>query len=81
MSMYILQDGTEVSAQAIVEACKKGMARLVHGHGVNRTINSLTLDGRDIDTRGECFSAWDDVWTQIPSSPQQALAIARYNLS
>lgn len=77
MGNYYLCDGTQVSADTIKAAVKYGRARLVHSHGDGKTLTSLALDGVDIDTTGECYSMWDEVWTTTPKTVLQALAAAR----
>ena len=77
MATYTLIDGTETTVDAIRAAVEAGTARLVHSNGDVKTLTSLSLDGRDIDTRDECYSAWDEVWTTIPTGLQQALNYAR----
>lgn len=77
--MYILNDGTEVSADQIKSAFASGNAVIVHGRAENRTTTSLMLDGRHYDTRGECYSVWDEQWTRTPGNSHDALQAAYYN--
>lgn len=74
--MLTLNDGTETTFAEVKAAVDQGAARLVHSHGNGKTLTSLTLDGRDIDTRGQCSSVWDEVWTTSPRDLNQALHCA-----
>jgi hypothetical protein len=74
---YFLANGDEVTADQIRQAFDDGKAVLVHSNGDNRTHTTLSLDGEHRDTRGECHSVWDEVWTQEPKNVQQCLALAR----
>ena len=76
--MYILNNGVETTAEEITAAHKNGMTRLVHSHGDGKTLTSISIDGVDIDTRRECHSVWDEVWTTIPKSLNEAIKYARY---
>jgi len=76
--MYLLNDGTEVTPKQITEAFATGKARIIYGRGENRTTTGLLLDGVDRDTRGQCYSMWEEVWTDIPKSENEALKIAAY---
>lgn len=75
--MYYLIDGTEVSASQIKAAFEAGEAAIVYGRGENCTTTSLALDWQHRDTRGECHSVWDEVWTARPQSLKQALDAGR----
>lgn len=75
--MYYLQDGTEVTADQIKAAFSAGQAVLVHGRRDNGTSTALMLDGQHRDTRGQCHSMWDEVWTRTPQTAHLALAAAR----
>jgi hypothetical protein len=77
--MYILRDGTEVTAAQIKEAVKAGTPVIVHGRAENHNSTSLMLDGQHRDTRGQCHSMWDEVWTRTPTDVAEALKAARYN--
>lgn len=76
MSNYVLRDGTEVTREQIANAYAEGKARLCHGRRDGGTSTGLMLDGIDYDTRGECFSVWDEVWTTRPQTIREALAAA-----
>jgi len=78
--MYLLQDGTEVTIDQIREAFASGVAVLVHGRANWHNTTALRLDGLDVDTRGECYSAWDEVWTTQPKSVNQCCGVARCRL-
>lgn len=75
--MYVLIDGTEVTKDDITAAFATGRAVLIHGRGEGRTTTGLMLDGVQRDTRGECYSAWEETWTRSPSSLREALNAAR----
>lgn len=74
---YYLIDGTPVTRQQIEAAFTEGTARLVHGRGDHCTTTGLLLDGRDVDTRGKCYSAWEETWTRVPDHLGLALLAAR----
>lgn len=74
--MYYLQDGTEVTADQIREAFAEGKAVLVYTNGENHTSLGLMLDGNHRDTRGQCFSVWDEVWTAEPKTAREAFNAA-----
>lgn len=75
--MYLLKNGTEVSKDQISAAFAAGTAVLAHNNAENRTDTGLMLDGREYDTRGECYSVWDECWTTKPKSIAQCYAVAR----
>ena len=76
--IYTLRDGTEVTTEQIRQAWSNGMARLVISYDRNCGFSTgLMLDGRDIDTRGECYSMSDEVWSTTPKSLSQCYAYAR----
>lgn len=75
--MYILRDGTEVTRDQIKSAFDAGKAVLVHGRADNRNTTDLMLDGRHFDTRGECYSMWEEMWTRSPQNLSQALSAAK----
>lgn len=76
MAYYYLNDGTEVTADQIKDAFEQGKARLIHGRGNNKTTTGLMLDGADFDTRGQCYSMWEEAWTKKPESLQESLSAA-----
>ncbi len=73
---YYLQDGAEVTAEQIKAAFADGRAVLVHNNRENHSSTGLMLDGKHMDTRGQCYSVWDEVWTRTPETIQQALNAA-----
>lgn len=85
--MFLLNDGSAVKAEEIKKAFEDGKVRLVHAHnyaskGLGDSIKtSVTLDGVDRDTRGQCYSAWEEVWTTVPETILEALEIAWYSPS
>lgn len=74
--MFLLNDGTDVTADEIRAAFSSGKATLVHSNGENRTKTGLMLDGKHYDTRGQCYSVWEEVWTTEPESLQEAFFAA-----
>lgn len=74
--MYILKDGTEVSADQIKNAFANSNAVIIHGRADNRTSTSLMLDGKHFDTRDTCYSVWDEAWTCAPGNLHNALQAA-----
>ena len=74
--MYILRDGTTVTADQIKQAFADGKAILIHSRGDSATVTSLSFDGAHFDTRGQCASMWEEAWTQEPETIQQALNAA-----
>lgn len=75
--MYNLNDGTEVTKDQIQSALDAGKARIVHNRGDHSTSSALMIDGRDIDTRGQCHSVWEEVWTREPKDLAEALRAAQ----
>ena len=75
--MYLTNDGTEVTIDQIRAAFTAGDAMLVHGHTDGGTSTGLMLDGIDRDTRDECYSMWEEVWTSKARSVNQCCGIAR----
>ncbi len=80
MRIYLLNDGTETTPEAIKAAFTAGNARLVHSHGDHHTKTGLLIDGVDRDTRGQCCSMWDEVWTRTPKDVHEALRAAACNI-
>lgn len=74
--MYLLQNGDEVMKEQIEEAFNCGDAVIIHTHGINKTNTGLMLDGEHIDTRGECYSVWDEVWSREPKSVSECIRLA-----
>ena len=71
--MYLLVDGTMVTAAQIKDAFFAGDAVLVYRHG--KFFPSLMLDGKHFDTLDE-QPIETATWTALPASLDQALAIA-----
>ena len=63
--MYVLNDGTE---DQIKTAFTSSLAVIVHG---------WRGDGLQVDSRGECYSAWEETWTVAPKTLRQALDAAK----
>ena len=66
--MCVLNDGTEVTMDQIKTAFTSGQAVIVHG---------WRGDGLQVDSRGECYSAWEETWTVAPKTLRQALDAAK----
>lgn len=76
--MYYTITGDEITLDQIREAFAADKALLVHGYKIDGGISTgLSLDGEERDTRGECYSAWDEVWTERPRGIAQLVAAAR----
>ena len=76
--MYVLNDGTEVSRDQIKAAFNAGRAVIVHSwRGDGQISAGLRIDGLQVDTRGECYSAWEETWTVAPKTLRQALDAAK----
>jgi len=74
--MYILNNGDTVTAHDIRAAFFAGRAVLVHGRAENRNTAGLMLDGKHRDTRGDCYSMWEETWTTAPASLHDAMQAA-----
>lgn len=74
--MYLLIDGSEVTQEQIKLAFESGNAVLVHGRADGKTTTGLKLDGEHFDTRGECYSAWEETWTREPKTIQDCYRAA-----
>jgi len=83
--MFLLFDGSEVSGEQIKEAHETGRARITCAHKYGGTTpgisRSLRLDGEDYDTRGTCYSVWDETWTIAPKSIMECMETAWYSPS
>jgi len=75
-TMYLLNDGTEVTADQIKAAFSEGKAVLIHGRADHHSTTALMLDGKHFDTRGQRYSMWDEAWTREPETVQQCLQAA-----
>lgn len=74
--VYLLKNGTEVAKEQISEAFSAGLAVLSHQNTEGHTATGLMLDGAEYDTRGECYSVWDECWTTKPKSLAQCYGVA-----
>ena len=51
---------------------------IVHGwRGDGQISTGLRIDGLQVDSRGECYSAWEETWTVAPKTLRQALDAAK----
>jgi hypothetical protein len=80
MKAYFTADGTQVTREMIESGFNAGKAVLVHSHGNAGTLTSLALDGQQRDTRDQCYSVWDEVWTTTPKTLRDCLDVARVNI-
>ena len=76
--MYLTRDGETVTREQIVQAFEAGKTRLVHGYrdasqGGSSVSTSLRLDGKDFDTRDNCESVWEELWTRKPETLRECL--------
>lgn len=76
--MHILYNGDSTTVAAVKAAFEAGQCVLVHGRADNHTSTGLMLDGRHFDTRGQCYSMWDEAWTTAPADLRAALFAAHY---
>lgn len=67
---YYTSQGDIVSADQIKAAVAKGTARIIYARAYNHTKESLSLDGKDFDTRGQCYQMLDEQWTAVPTVKQ-----------
>lgn len=79
--MYFTHAGNKVTKDEIQTAYNAGLARLVHSHRYAQSLSNsistgLALDGIDCDTRGKCYSVWDEVWTMTPKNLKECLDAA-----
>jgi hypothetical protein len=77
---YYTTQGDVVTADKIKAAVAAGTARILYSRMDYNTQNrstgySLSLDGKDIDTRRQCHTVWEEQWTVVPTL-QQALQAA-----
>jgi hypothetical protein len=80
MKTYFTADGTQVTREIIEAAFNSGKAVLVNSNGNGRTLTTLALDGQHRDTRGQCYSVWDEVWTDTPKTLRACLDAARADI-
>jgi len=71
----LLKDGTEVSWEQVIAAFNAGTAVVAHQRAENHTASGLMLDGVLLDTRGQCHSMWEEVWTAKAKSLQQCFLV------
>ena len=66
------------SEDQIKAAFTSGQAVLVHGWRIDGQISAgLRIGGPQVDSRGECYSAWEETWTVAPKSLRQVLDAAK----
>ena len=83
--MYYTADGQEWTRQEIITAVSERRAVLLQSHGNWCTLESLMIyedaevaeETAEIDTRGECYSVWDECWGELVTSARRALSVAR----
>ena len=77
---YYTGDGNEVTQSQIEAAVKERRAviRWSHGNGYNAAsliicdIPDEAEDEAERDTRGECWSMWDEIWSELASDFRSA---------
>jgi hypothetical protein len=74
--MLLLFDGSEVTESEIKTAHMSGDTRLVFTRREGKSSVSLMLDGKDIDTRNQCHSVWEEMWTKHPDNLREAIKAA-----
>ena len=87
--MYYSRDGQELSREEIARAVKEKRAILRWQHGNWKNYATLvicqTAEDADIeserDTRGECWSMSEEVWSDYPCTIREALKAASGSLS
>ncbi len=80
MEKYMLWNGTEVTKTDITRAIADGKARIIHSYNADgKVVKSLALNGMDIDTRGLCYSIYDEVWTRKPNFFEEAFLVSQYS--
>jgi hypothetical protein len=77
---YYLADGTECTAAEIRAAFEAGTAVLVLGHADHTSSVGVMLDGKHFDTRGQCYSMWEEQWTLTPKKAEEAMHYARVTM-
>lgn len=74
---YYISNGDAVTLDQIKRAFESRQAVLVHGRKQNSgTSTCLSLDGVERDTRGECYSMSEEVWTTRPKTLGECLRYA-----
>lgn len=74
MRVYILHDGTEVTAEQIKKAFEEGKAVLRHTERDGQVTTLLALDGVRYDTRW--CEPHNGTWATVPENLQDALDAA-----
>ena len=75
--IYYDREGNEITKEQIQSAYHSGQATLIHTRGDGHTSTRQSLENVQKDTRGQCFSMWDEVWTTKPVNIQDCYAAAR----
>lgn len=82
--MYYDYEGNELSKDEIVKAVEEHRAVLCWSHGEWENVASLIICDNEedaetqanVDTVGDCYSMWDEVWSDYPESIDEALRAA-----
>jgi len=85
MKNYYDHRGEELTEEVIRKAVAAGLAVISRSHGDWRTMASLIIceDKEEAerqasrDTRGECYSMWEESWCDYPKNAREALDVAR----
>ena len=75
--MFLTINGEEVTREQIEAAFEAGDAVFVHGRADGHNTTGLALDGKHFDTRGECYSMWEETWTSQPTCLRDCLDVAK----
>lgn len=78
---YYDQEGNEITKAEITRAVQERRAVIVWSHGEWCTRGLLCIEASadaaerlaKTDTRGECWSAWDEAWAEMCTDVTQAL--------
>lgn len=81
---YFAADGTEYSKGEIIAAYNEGRCAIITSHAEWHNVDSLhvcstkdeALKIANTDTRGTCYSMWDETWGRYPRSADECLTLA-----
>jgi len=87
--MYYDQEGNELTKDEITVAVRERRAVLRWSHAQWRNVAALmiypTAEEAKIesekDTRGQCYSVWDEIWSRLADDADEALRAAEGELS
>lgn len=81
---YFSADGTEYTKSEIIAAYNDGRCAITTSRAEWHNVDALHVrpdaetadDIADTDTRGACYSMWDETWGRSPQSAEECLKIA-----